>query len=451
VDKSLQEAAALEQRVKNIVLSLPDNTFLKHYVIYGSHLTDCNAVYHIAAGLSILAQTVHDDLHTRLGSKLHGNIYTLAIGPSTQSRKTASVQIARELIDEALPGQAAKGPGSYEGLVDSLVAKSRQLLLYEEFGSLLAQAERSYLTPIKSTLTGIYDGTPVGRELAKGRRKDVQVAQKPRLSIFGACTSGYLSRHSEPVDWTDGFFARFLVFRADRARRNDFPSRDIPEIRAWLVNALRERNGCSSAPEWFGIDNSASGIWRSWSERLDTLQIRAPKEVAGAVGRAQGHTLKIALLLAWDMGHSRQGAPWSFTAEHLEPAIEIVKIHLESVFILGEELAGTTAMNDRMSVLQAIKETPTMLGQICRGSRLLKRRVLEVMETLREEKVIEVVQVQDGTNIIEAYRRPSERNSSADVIPIGKAFKVIDPPLQTPPLSNPLADGDDGSGSDSSN
>lgn len=447
MDTNVREAHALEQRVRKIVLSLPENSFLRQYVIYASQLTDCNVVYHLGGGLTILAQTVHDDLHFRLGSRLHGNIYALAVGPSTSSRKTASVQIARELIDEALPGQASKGPGSHEGLIDSLVDKSRQLLLYEEFGALLAQAEHSYLTPIKNTLTGIYDGTPVSRALAKGRSKTISIAQKPRLSIFGAVTSGYLSRHSEPVDWTDGFFARFIILKGERARHNDNPVQDVPESRSWLVGSLRERASWLTAQSCLGIHPEALSMWRKWTALVDETQARAPKEVAGAIGRSNGHVLKIALLLAWDAGDNRREGSWTLEAKHLEPAMEIVRIHQESVFAIGEELAGTRDMNDRQAVLQAVSETPVPLGVITRRSRLIKERVLTMLGTLMEEKLVEKVDMQEGTTVVQYWRRsgPSGEGMPSNVIRLHPGLPPA-PPMSSGP-NNGSGSYEDSSGS----
>lgn len=419
---SSQEGHALEERARALVSTLPPASFLRNYAVYASQLTDCNAIYHLGAGLTLLSQTAPDDLHIRLGNKLFANLYVLIVGPSTSSRKTAAVKIAREVLDEALPGRACEAPGSYEGLVESLRAQPKQLIPYEEFGQFLSQAEKSYLTPIKTGLTSIYDGSPAGRVLAATKTKRaLPPVQKPRLSLLCACAPGYLSRHTEPVDWTDGFFARFLTLAAPRAREYDLTPADQPEFRAWLVQRLRELAASTTTPgPCVGMTPAALGIWKRWSKERADLGHQSAK-VAGAVGRAPAMALKIAMLLAWEDGAvTHEG--WQLAESHIQPAIDLLGVHLSSVFSLGETLGGTAAMNDRQAVLAVIKDKPVTLGEIGKASYLLQRRVKEIVETLREEKMIDHVQMQEGIALYDAYVRA--RPKTEEDGPGGKVIQL---------------------------
>lgn len=419
---SNREGFALEERVRQITSSLPETSFFRHYIQYASQLTDCNSVYHIGGALSLLTQSCPDDLHVRLGSKLFGNLYILIVGPSTDSRKTAAVKICREVLEEALPGRAAEAPGSHEGLVESLRAQPKQLIPYEEFGHFLSSSDHSYLTPIKTALTSIYDGSPAGRTLVNTKKRTLPPVQKPRLSLFVASAPDYLNRHTEPTDWTGGFFARFLALQAPRARDYDTTPNDNVQYREWLVTRLRSLASANGIPgAWEGYTPGAALLWREWSEERKALaKKRAHSRTAGAIGRSQAIALKVAMLLAWENADIGE-AKWWLDEKHLRPAIDIVKIHLDSVLAIGENLGGTKDMNDRQAVLHSLNDRPKTLGEIVVTSYLLRRRVLELLESLQEEKTVIVVPVTNGAVTENAYTRaggPHDMRHDARVIPL---------------------------------
>lgn len=413
----LREGFALEERVRQICLGLPEDSFLRGYIAYASGLTDCNMAYHVGGALALLSQTIPDSLHIRLGSRLYGNLYILIVGPSTHSRKTAAVKIAREILDEALPGKCVEAPGSYEALIDGLRTQPRQLIPYEEFGHFLSGSEHSYLTPIKTALTNIFDGSPAGRATVSGKKagKSQPVVQNPRLSLFCACAPGYLSRHTEPVDWTDGFFARFLTLQAPRAREYDITPGDNMQYRSWIVTRLRSLAASMNTPGLFvGMDSEAQWHWKEWSRsHAKIASERSVSKTVGAIGRSQALVLKVALLLAWErqiIGTSE----WQLTRRELLPAIEIVKLHLDSVLSIGENLGGTPAMNDRQAVLQVLDyEQPKTLGQIIQGAFLLKRRVLEILESLGEDGSIVKCWVEQNNIQTEAFKRARDPKPGA--------------------------------------
>lgn len=422
------------------MLSLPERSFLRNYVMYASELTDANAAYHLLGGLGLLTQTIPDDMYTRHGGKLHGNLYMLAVGRSTNSRKTASVKIAREILTEAIPGAVMTTPGSHEGLADSLGQRPRQLLLLEEFGTLLSQSQRGYLAPVKNVFTEVYDGAPADRGLAVTRKVKVKSTPNPRLSIFGGVTPGYLSEFSQPVDWTEGFFARFLIIKAERVRKILF-SKEWPDMRLWLVSVLQDYVSQTAAGKCTGYDPEGAVLWEAFDAHQEKTAEDAPPEIAGAIGRSPGMVQKIAMLLAWDFGDARKGETWKIGAQHIAPAIEIVKMHLQSVFSLSTELAGTPDMFYRQCVLRAVHGSrhPLTLGDISQRARILTKRAQEIITTLLEQRQIEKVHVQEGTSAIEAYKAVTMRERNADVIPLRKIVSVAPPPPPPPlpPIGKP--------------
>lgn len=409
MDAHEQEAYALEQRVLGIINALPQDSFLRNYVWYGSELTDANAVYHLGAGLSLLTQACPDDLHIRLGSKLCGNLYTLVVGVSTDSRKTSAVQIAREVLDEAKPGQAAERPGSYEGLVESLRMQPRQWIPYGEFGHFLAETQHGYMNKIKTGLADVYDGNPIGRKLVPGKpgtQRIIPPVDKPRLSLLCACTPGFLSRFSEPVDWTDGFFARFFTLQASRARYYVTTPNEVPEHRAWIVQRLaRLLNDPPTMPAicepFMGETMDLIQEWARWS--VSFSRMRRSQKTAGAIARSQALVMKIALLLSLENGFVK-GPSWRMDPRILRVAMQIVSLHLESVLAIGDRLGGTPDMNDRQSILEVLSDgRPRTLGQLTREVCLLKKRVLELLETLQEEGLVKTSSGKDEAGFYASY------------------------------------------------
>ena len=137
--------------------ALPSRGFLRSYVEYASTTTDANIAYHVAAGLSILSQTVPTDFCVPYASPLWGNMFSLIVGDSSKSRKTASINVAQRILRDAIPGSVGEVPGSQEGLYEGLRAQPRQLIIYGEFGEFLAKAEQGDMAAVQF-LTDRIDG-----------------------------------------------------------------------------------------------------------------------------------------------------------------------------------------------------------------------------------------------------------------------------------------------------
>lgn len=116
--------------------ALPPSGFARAYVEYASQRTDANCAYHLGAALSILSQTVPLEYCVPYASPLWGNMFTLIVGGSSKSRKTAAINIGQRVLREALPESVGEVPGSQEGLYESLRAQNRQLIVYGEFGEI---------------------------------------------------------------------------------------------------------------------------------------------------------------------------------------------------------------------------------------------------------------------------------------------------------------------------
>lgn len=366
--------------------ALPSRGFVRSYVEYAQGTTDANIAYHVASALSILTQTVPVDYCVPYASPLWGNLYSLLVGDSSKSRKTAAINVAQRVLREAVPGSVGEIPGSQEGLYESLRAQQRQLIVYGEFGEFLAKSEQGYMMPLKTTLTNLWDAIPIGRALANNRRGAVQ---DPRLSLLCGVAPALLERHTEAADWTGGFLARFLTFYAEPERK--FPTQPIDDHvkRQSIVQWIKNLSAPQTAPgRCLWLDAHGSEMWGDWWEHLQRSRDSANERVAAACSRSTSVAAKTALLLAWDIGQARSGQDWYIGEPELKSALAIANLHLDSVIELGESVTGSKDMRDRRAVLRTIGIAPTPLGVVINKSMMLKRRVMEIIDSLSEERSI---------------------------------------------------------------
>lgn len=373
-------------READVLAALPPSGFIRSYVEYASSMTDANCAYHVAGALTCLSQCVPLDFSVPYASPIWGNIYSMIVGDSSKSRKTAAINIAQRVIREAIPGAVGEVPGSQEGLYESLRAQQRQLIIYGEWGEFLAKAEEGYLMSLKTSYTNLWDGIPIGRALANSRKGAVT---DPRLSLLCGVATDLLERHTEQADWTGGFLARFFTLYGEPEREFATPPIDDPARRQNIVQWLTTLATPANPPgTCLWLDAAGQKMWTDWYAGMKPMREGANRRAAAACARSTSIAAKLALLIAWDVGQARSGYDWYVGPTELESALKLTDLHLHSVLELGERVTGNRDMRDRASVLRAIADSPTPLGFIIKESELLKRRVKEIIDSLMEERTI---------------------------------------------------------------
>jgi hypothetical protein len=379
--------------------AVPDRGWLKGYVKWGEGCTDANIAYHIIAGLTCLAQTVPIDFGIPFaGDPIRAPIYGLLIGASTAARKTTAVNLARRLVHAAIPERIGVQPGSAEAIIDELAAKPQQIIYIPEYGSILAQAERSYATAMKTQLTNAYDCSPMGRKKANGKGVSVE---SPRLSVLAGCAPGYVERHTEPIDWTEGYLARHLTVVANRERNFDDPepNHDLEQrLVTWLKAVSKSDFYSTESPigPCLGFEPGAAKVRAAWQRKIDAINTDGRNRmIAAALGRVSAMGIKIAGLLCWDWGIARTGMSWQITEEAMVVALRIAQLHVDSVVEIGAWLAPTNLMRDRRTVLSLIKAEPTRRGHIMREAQMTKRDFDNIIGTLLDERTVRL-EVVDG-------------------------------------------------------
>jgi len=379
--------------------SLPSHGFLRAFVEYASERTDAHIAYHVAGGLSLLAQCVPIQYEMPYASPIRGNLFAMVVGGSSKSRKTSSISIAARVLRDALPSALQETPGSSEGLIESVRREPKQLILYPEFGEFLSKAEEGYFQAMKTALTSAWDCMPMGRATVKSSLGEIQ---NPRLSVLAAVATDLLERHTEESDWTGGFIARFLTFYGEPERTFITPPIDDAMKRMRLAEWLRgladlsltlSDGSVAHAPGvCTGLSPAAERLWHEWAVGEMEKCRDAGTRVQASIARATSHAAKIAILLAWDIGRARSGLQWQIGIEEVRSALAITSLHLKSVIELGDRVTGSRDMRDRRAVLNAIgKDRATPLGAVIRRAGLLKRRADEILSTLVEEHAVRQV------------------------------------------------------------
>jgi hypothetical protein len=325
---------------------------------------------------------------------------------SSGSRKTAAINIMEHLVKEVDPSAVAEQPGSTEGLAESLRAQNRQMIIYGEFGDFLSKSEQGYLNAMKAAFTSAWDCNASGRALANSRRG--QVAD-PRLSVMGGVAVGLLEQHTVQADWTGGFMARFLTFHAEREREFDSPPLPDHNKRKMLINQYKALCDPSLTPGsclWIQPGSKTEEIWKDWHADMRVFKATASNRAQAACSRATAIAGKVALLLEWDLGGGRSGSDFYISEEAMRSTVKIINLHLKSVIELGEMIASSKDMKDRAAVLRILGNGTLPLGLILKHGEMLKKRGREILDTLIEERMVEMVQIGNET----CYRRSPENH-----------------------------------------
>jgi len=138
--------------------AVPPAGWLHEYVKHATKQTTAPICYHVAVGLCCLAVTTPTDYRSRYAGPLHANLYALLVGRSGEDQKSSALGVGRRLLYAADSSLIGKIPGSWEGLIDALSDQPRQMLIWSEFGDLLARSQNpGYFAPMKTTLTDLWD------------------------------------------------------------------------------------------------------------------------------------------------------------------------------------------------------------------------------------------------------------------------------------------------------
>lgn len=390
--------------------------FLRSYVQYASQCSDAPEIYHVGVALTMFAGAVAKKLACPwlAGRALIPNLYTLLVGPSRSSRKTASMDAGIEILQSAKPELIIPIPGSYEEMVAQIRATPNGVLTYREFGHFLKSTVRGYGEPIRTVLMDLYDWPP-NQAYTRNLKKGKTVIEPPIcLSMLSAIATDLLFAFTDTEEWTGGFFGRMLLLYGERDGFR-MPA-TWPAAHDHLVGMLHQyinypfpTCGGFSAPAW--------QTFEQWSRWRDGEALKAPDRMQTHISGAPTLAAKIALLYAADAGEVQAGPGWLVSWESVARAILFIeKLYVPSVFALGNKLTLGFWEKDRRKVLDVIEKfgdrgvsRRTLLKRV----RMEAKYLTSIIDTIREENSI-IAATDTRGEIFKIVRRGSAAHKPED-------------------------------------
>jgi hypothetical protein len=136
----------------------PPKGLLDDYERLWIETSDAPRVYHVAAGLTVIAAAVENRIYLPFGGERnYPNIWALILGPSSFFRKSTCIAKARKTLAKANPDALLPDEFSREALLKRLSVRAQGLMTYSEFSGALATFGKDYMSGTKELLTDLYD------------------------------------------------------------------------------------------------------------------------------------------------------------------------------------------------------------------------------------------------------------------------------------------------------
>ena len=211
--------------------------FLAPYQAYVASRTDAPMEFGHAAGLMALSTIA---LGRRwLNNGLHPNCFFMLVGPSSRDRKSHSINLIMDLIQDIEPDRIGPSDFTPEGIMFTLRKKpgkkprNKIIVALPEFGNHLATAGKSYASGLGSMLCQLYDGDTIVRQRSG---KKPMLVKHPRFNMLAGCAYGMMEKYASPVDWEGGFFARIAFVKGETRPP---PYLALPAIQTQARDAMR--------------------------------------------------------------------------------------------------------------------------------------------------------------------------------------------------------------------
>jgi hypothetical protein len=368
----------------------PPAGVLREYENYWSPTTDAPRVYHVCAGLLVLAATVANRVFLRFGGEaIYPNVWALILGPSSFFRKSTVISKARRTLARLHAESNGHGPllpdeFSREALLKKLSDCGQGMLTYSEFSGALANFGRDYMAGTKELLADLYDSPEVYTRVVGANNWTLH---NVCISILAASQTDWFLEKLKAGDVRGGFLARFSFWPAFEKRRFlALPPDPDHAVGARLLRGLNEVRQVKGVVELAATERATYSAWLEHHER-ELHGVAKPGELSPFWTRLSIMTLKFAVLL--QLSHDRELV---IRADTLDCAIELTEFLKRALrHLFNEEFAFSKGMQDRQRVLRAVQRKPGIsYRDLLRSCSLLKREFEPVLETLQAEELIHI-------------------------------------------------------------
>lgn len=399
--------------------ALPDEGWLRDYLMAVTPLTDAPVEFHLISGLCAISSAIGNDLYVESwGQNVYPHLWAVLVAPSSFWRKSTSINTAEALLRSAAPTALLPSDFSREKFLRILAERPAGLLTVKEFGGFLAALGRDYMGGMKENLTELYDGPDVFR---RALQSGEIVVEKPAVTILAATTLDWLESRITDGDLRGGFLARFLfVTAAHKASAKGLTTGMDYVARMRLVDGLADIAARAGGKVEYGpgVQDLLNEWMHGWEDEVGTTHHAS--DLSGFAVRLQTYALKLAMIyrassLLEDDGHpatvidepSARAAIaycrvlWANVAGLIDDEIAVTREAKELRRIAGIIGAGATrsdalkASKMRAKDFDQVVDTLVQSGQVTRE----KRRASEVgIERLRDSTVEWLAVHRTGSN-----------------------------------------------------
>ena len=292
--------------------AFPRGHFVHAFIEYASGRTDAAHDYHEAAALILLASAT-PNVRAPLAQYTDGlptNLYVLAVGDSTSSRKSTAKNIARDLQYRVIPDSLLADQSSPEAFIEQLASRSGgpSTWFVDEMGEMIEKLHHAkYMAGLRGLLLQAYDGGAYHYQRSTKRSKvgtpipDVLLVERMHLSILGAATPAVFETLTGR-DVETGFLGRFsVVMPTSKPPRRPFfeMGEEASGARSALTKWLHDLSvWAKSTPRPVTFSPGTLACLDNFAARLEGVAETADDRAKAMLQRLSAMTIKLSMLSA---------------------------------------------------------------------------------------------------------------------------------------------------------
>jgi hypothetical protein len=412
-----------EEHERKLEVQLPEDHFITRCVKWLNSINDGYQEYKIISAFWILSALVRNKIILKLKQGVvKPNLWMCVLGKSTTSRKSTVVNACRGVYEVATEDILYNDDYSIEGYLETLSLNPVLHNVRDEVAGLMAKFHKKYNEGIFELECAVYDCQNIKKTLSGGKAKSPRtfVVNDPYVTKLYATTPDNFSRYMTVDDFTCGYGYRFL-FAHPKYNREKMPleMEEEEDITAWagvLADIKKIHRYFSETVETsFKVDPEAMKYYNNVLKQMETRAEESNNDFLGAaIGRNQGHILKLALLI--EIGGKVNSHTVSYDSM-------VLACDMVTGYFLPEILDVIDRLQDDVKIYQVEKVSTTLRrkggvmthSQLLHDTKLKSKEFVECISTLIESKTIEPIKEEKSKIVY--YRMLNHNNSKNLSIP----------------------------------
>lgn len=368
-----------------------DGNFVDEYLDYAERCTNTDPKYHKYCAYTILSQTVLGDLTLDTPYATYDpNLWVCLIGESTLTKKTTSMNLAKEVVEKAGISKFLPTEFSPEGLTKNMAENPIGYMWIDEIGSLLKQLGRDYMSSGKELMMKLYSGQNVVRSLSQ----EQIVVKNPSLGMIGTTTPSTILEAIGRTDMFTGYSARMLHIYHDVDYEWSGMSRETKNLmsaKSDLADTLKLIYNKFNTEKKAVMTDDAVERYNKWDKTMmnnldDDDHV---SELSSITGRIREHCIKIAMIEeiaeTWDSIKATEDIIY-LNKDSIEKSIVMMnKYHS----MISKKVLEILHGDERMKVYNTISdEEPVSRSRLLRKTHMKSSQLNKVMSTLKQMHLV---------------------------------------------------------------